>query len=102
MYIQIINRNTGYVLGWLTTEHSASSQGIPIMVDHVGKVYGPNDRVISEHRELSWMYEGMVTAGDIIEKLILDVPKAIQESQEDYDKRIYLAKLFLTKGDNAV
>lgn len=93
MKVSIPNKITGK--SFLTTERAESSYGIPVLVTDSG-VYGPGDRLFPENDELSWMNEEIITAGDLIEKVILTQERFLEESQESYDAKIEAAKLFLS------
>lgn len=95
MKVSIANRITGY--SWLTTEHSASSYGVPVMINSHGEVFGPNDKLFSlDHgTDLDWLNPGINTARDLIEKVILAEEKSAMESQGTYEERVAAAKLFL-------
>ena len=93
MKISIPNRITGE--SFLTTERSESSYGIPVLVTSNG-VYGPGDRLFPENDELSWMYGDIMTAGDLIKKIILAQERLDEEPKESYDEKIEAAKLFLS------
>lgn len=94
MKTSIPNRVTG-LNSFLTTERSESSYGIPVLLTDNG-VFGPSDRLFPENDELSFLYGDVVTAADLVEKVIISQERFDEESQESYDEKIEAAKLFLS------
>lgn len=83
----------------LSTEHAASSYGIPVLVDAEGNAYGPAD-IISPADELAWLHNsygftnGPITARMLVEKYGLAEWNSI-EPVADMEMRIEMSRKFL-------
>jgi len=90
--IQFANAFMGYAT--LSTDHAASSHGIPVLVDEHGNAYGPADPVRSASDPLAFLYPEIQTAADVVRAYAIADYK-FMEPRSDYDARIAAAKLFL-------
>lgn len=77
-----------------STEHSASSYGIPVLVDECGNAYGHADSIRPTDDPLGWIHPEIQTAGDLVRKFALAEYNSM-EPRSNYDARIAVAKLFL-------
>ena len=83
----------------LTTEHAASSYGIPVLIDAIGNAYGPADTVAPAD-ELSWIHtlygfaDGPITGRMLVEKYGLAEWASI-EPASNAAMRIELSRKFL-------
>lgn len=76
-----------------STEHPASSYGIPVLLDSAGNAYGPAD-LIGCNERLEFIEPDVKTAGDLVRKYAI-VEYGFMEPRSDYEARLAAAKKFL-------